>query len=146
MKDKNLLECYDLMRQINGEESILDFSSTGLWIYCRSMAVILSMLSILIISSLNYTCKKYELITRINPTQQWDQTYCLLSKYLVIIVMVGTPICFICCIQNSNLYYKAYRTHIDENGHETCNFNEQNFAADINWILLVMICDMINFV
>ena len=44
--------------------------------------------------SLKMTWRKYKLITRRSTMERWDQSYCLFSKLLAQIILIGTPFCF----------------------------------------------------
>ena len=68
---------------------VLPFIEENTEIFSKVIGIT-SILSTLMILSLWKSTKKYKQITRMNPTYEWDQTYCVLSKYMVIMNMVGT--------------------------------------------------------
>ena len=81
-----------------------------------------------------------------NPTYEWDQTYCVLSKYIVIMIMVGTLFYTFNAITTAIISLKWYETH-EVNGFELCmnDFVTIQLFRRKSLILLTAICDLINF-
>ena len=66
------------------------------------------LLSVLMMCSLKMTWRKYKLITRRNTMERWDQSYCLLSKHLVQIVLIGTPACIVLLVFDGIYFLYPY--------------------------------------
>ena len=62
------------------------------------------------------TWKKYKLITRRSTMERWDQSYCLLSRLLVQILLIGTPFCIALLICNTLIFFIDY-----DNGYDLYN-------------------------
>ena len=54
-------------------------------------AVLYFVMGLVMLYSLKLSYNKFIAITRCNPTLNWDKTYCVFSKNLVLIIMIGTP-------------------------------------------------------
>ena len=138
--NKNYLDCY----------IVKDESSEGYEKYfglcCNIIGYGMIVLSIIMIICLWRSIKKYYQITRRNPTLAWDQTYCLLSKYLVIMVMIGTILCFFTAITNAIIHLQTYESTAGDDGIESCDQGYIMLKMRHNLtILLTTIYDYINF-
>ena len=67
------------------------------WMLSCAFGSVYFLLSIFMIFSLTLTWRKYKQITRRNTFEAWDQTYCLFSKILVLVVLLATPV-YVCLL------------------------------------------------
>lgn len=146
---KNFLQCLILESREHGFSEV-DYGKYYTDYHCMVVGISELMLSAIMICSFWGSWKKYTNITRCNPCVAWDQTYCLLSKYLVIMIMLGTPFCVVTALSHAILNLRAYDTHQVE-GFETCNYNMYRYDYSlVIWKnamkLLITICDFIDFV
>ena len=139
--NKNYLDCYIVKDESNeGYEKYYG-------LFCKIIGYGMIVLSVLMIICLWRSVKKYKQITRRNPTLAWDQTYCLLSKYLVMMVMTGTLLCLSTAITNAIIYLRKYEMETNDDGIEICDYGYLIDGGIMNYLYIVLttIYDYINF-
>ena len=89
------------------------------------------LLSVSMTFSLLITWRKYKLITRRSTMERWDRSYCLFSKLLVQIMLIGTPFCIALLICYTIVFFIDY-----DNGLNDLFYH----VVDILEYLQIMLC------
>lgn len=117
---------------------------TVYWVLSCSFGAVYLLLSLFMVYSLSLTWRKYKLITRRNTFEAWDQTYCLFSKVLVLIVLLGTPVNVCQLVYVSILFSQPYDLSDADPG-----YGYFHLSVALNKNLLTAyysLCDLVCFV
>lgn len=91
---------------------------------------------------LKMTWRKYKLITRRSTMERWDQSYCLFSKFLVQIMLTGTPFCIALLICDTIIFLHPFEICNDDPDLVTLLFHICRYL----YIACLTCCDLICFV
>ena len=100
---------------LDTDSSTGNFVADDYWVPSYLFGGVTVLLSLSMVYSLKLTWRKYVLVyclsflvTRRNTFEAYDQTYCIFTRILVIIILTGTPVCIVVLIIESVYFFTAF--------------------------------------